>query len=153
MQLLLKGRTRSYLVTITSILVLSFLFFAVSCARRDGENTIRQFFSLLNATEYNAVLALTEGNAERIMKKITKEQPQEIVDIVFENLILDKISKDELLASLEKESWVFRVNYHLKLEDRDNNINPEMKRALMQIKNGEASFYINKKTKKNNKHC
>lgn len=128
------------------IAVFLILLFIAACKPVKDENTIRQFFSLLNETRYDKALKLTEGNAETMMRKLTKEQSGEVAGIVFGNLVLDKVSKDELLTSREKDSRIYRAGYHVEIKDK--NIRPEVKELLSKIGNGEALVYINKKTGK-----
>ena len=57
-----------------AIAVSLILLFIAACKPVKNENTIRQVFSLLNETRYDEALKLTEGNAEILMRKLTKEQ-------------------------------------------------------------------------------
>lgn len=128
------------------IAVFLILLFIASCKPVKDENIIRQIFSLLNETRYDKALKLMEGNAETLMRKLTKEQSEEVAGIVFKNLVLDKVSKDELLTSREKDSRIYRAGYHIELKDK--NIRPEVAELLSKVGNGEALVYINKKTGK-----
>ena len=101
---------------------------------------------MLNETRYDEALKLMEGNAESLMRKLTKEQSGEITGIVFKNLVLDKVSKDELLTSREKETRIYRAGYHVEVKDKD--IHPEVKELLSKVGNGEALVYVNKKQEK-----
>jgi|GEM_PF-2172000 len=132
--------------TRTVVIVLPLLFLLGSCKPVRDENTIGQFFSLLRETKYDEALKLTEGKAGMLMRKITKEQSQEIADIVFKSLVLAGVSRDELLMSKEKDARVYRAGYRLELKDEA--INPEVKKLLSKIGNGEVLVYINKKTGK-----
>ncbi len=129
-----------------AIAVFLILIFIAACKPVKDENTIRQVFSLLNETRYDEALKLMEGNAETLMRKLTKEQSGEIAGIVFKNLVLDKVSKDELLTSREKEARIYRAGYHIELKDK--NIRPEVAELLSKVGNGEALVYVNKKTGK-----
>jgi len=80
------------------------------------------------------------------MKKLTKEQPEEIANIVFKNMILEKVSIDDLLTSQETESIVYRANYRFVL--KEDGIKPDAKELLIRTKGGEVIVYINKKTSK-----
>ena len=126
-----------------AIAVSLILLFIAACKPVKDENTIRQVFSLLNETRYDEALKLTEGNAEILMRKLTKEQSGEIASIVFRNLVLDKVSKDELLTSKEKEARIYRAGYRIELKDK--NIRPEVAELLSKVGNGEALVYVNKK--------
>lgn len=130
-----------------AIIAVSLILLSIaSCKPARDENTIRQVFSLLNETRYDEALKLMEGTAETLMRKLTKEQSGEIAGIVFKNLVLDKVSKDELLTSKEKEARIYRADYHI--EFKDKNIRPEVTELLSKVGNGEAIVYINKKTGK-----
>jgi hypothetical protein len=122
------------------------LLFIATCKPVKDENTIRQIFSLLNETRYDEALKLMEGNAETLVRKLTKEQPEEIAGIVFKNLVLDKVYKDELLTSREKDSRIYRAGYHIELKDK--NIRQEVAELLSKVGNGEVLVYVNKETGK-----
>ena len=128
------------------IAVFLILLSIASCKPVKDETSIGQFFSLLKEARYDEALKLTEGNAESLMRKLTKEQSGEITGIVFKNLVLDKVSKDELLTSREKETRIYRAGYHVEVKDKD--IHPEVKELLSKVGNGEALVYVNKKTGK-----
>ncbi len=130
----------------TPISVFLILLFMAACKPVKDENTIRQFFTLLNETKYDEALKLTEGNAEILMRELTKGQSADVAAIVFKNLVLDKVSKDELLTSMEKEARIYKAGYHLELKDK--NIRPEVEELLSKVGNGEALVYVNKKTGK-----
>ncbi|MDI6744330.1 MAG: hypothetical protein QMD07_03020 [Thermodesulfovibrionales bacterium] len=129
-----------------TIAVFLILLFIAACKPVKDESTIRQIFSLLNETRYDEALKLMEGNAETLMRKLTKEQSGEIVGIVFKNLVLDKVSKDELLTSREKDSRIYRAGYHLELKYK--NMRQEVVELLSKVGNGEVLIYVNKKTGK-----
>jgi len=117
-----------------------------ACKPVKDENTIRQFFTSLNETKYDEALKLTEGNAEILMRELTKGQPADVAAIIFKNLVLDKVSKDELLTSMEKEARIYKAGYHIELKDK--NIRKEVEELLSKVGNGEALVYVNKKTGK-----
>jgi hypothetical protein len=131
---------------IVIVIFLPLLFFLSGCKPVRDENTIGRFFSLLKETRYDEALKLTEGNAETLMRKLTKEQSGKIAGIVFKNLVLDKVSKDELLTSGGKDARIYRAGYHIEVKDKD--IHPEVKELLLKTGNGEALVYVNKKTGK-----
>lgn len=142
MEAFLKEKTLKYFVSI----LIPFLFLVDGCKIRKDEDTVIRFFSLLKESKYDESLKLTEGGAETLMKKLTKEQPEEIANIVFKNMILEKVSIDDLLTSQETESIVYRANYRFVL--KEDGIKPDANELLIRTKGGEVIVYINKKTSK-----
>lgn len=129
-----------------AVSVFLILLFMAACKPVKDENTIRQFFTSLNETKYDEALKLTQGSAEILMRELTKGQSADVAAIVFKNLVLDKVFKEELLTSMEKEARIYKAGYHIELKDK--NIRKEVEELLSKVGNGEALVYVNKKTGK-----
>lgn len=144
MCLIIKGWRRDLII---AIVILLLPFFITGCKPLKDEERIKLFFSFLCTSRYDEALKLTEDGAKDLLKKLTKDTPQEITDAVFKNLALGRVLKDELMTSQEKKLRVYRVNYHIVVK-KNSGIASEVEKLLSDIKTGEIIVCINKKTGK-----
>ena len=73
----------------------------------------------------------------KFYEEINQRAVREIAGIVFRNLVLDKVSKDELLTSKEKEARIYRAGYHIELKDK--NIRPKWRNCFQRLETAKRS--------------
>lgn len=130
-----------------AVSIIIFIQLIVSCQNNEEKDKllISTFFIKLSKVEIENAIKYTDREAKELFSQIDKELSSEVKKIIFSNLKLVSVEKEDTYygdynIKRNQRANVYRVKYSCNIQV--NSDSEEIKKMIEDAKNGEALFFI-----------